>query len=385
MPVNTLAGGRKATHCFLLLALIAGALVVLGFADAFAQNPFGAPRPPAAPPPPDGPVAWILAKQAEFYRMLSGTIRSAKTDGSAVWLLLGISFAYGIFHAAGPGHGKAVISSYLVANDETWKRGVTLSFASAFLQALVAVLLVGIARLVFDATSATMKQAVDWIEIVSYALIAAIGARLLWVKGRAFLREWAALRAPKSVGAAATHAHDHHRHEHQHHHDHHHHGHDHAHHDHAHHDHGHDHHDHDDHSGHSHGPTPDQLAGPGGWKRGLTAIVAVGLRPCSGAILVLVFALAQGIFWAGIAATFVMGLGTAITVAAIATLTVTATAFAARLAATSNRLRRARTESHRGRGVHRGVAVRGRAARRLHGKRAAHRRVTALPFTQTAA
>ena len=64
------------------------------------------------------------------------------------------------------------------------------------------------------------------------------------------------------------------------------------------------------------------------------AIVAVGLRPCSGAILVLVFALAQGIFWAGIAATFVMGLGTAITVAAIATLTVTATGFAARLAAT---------------------------------------------------
>ena len=62
--------------------------------------------------------------------------------------------------------------------------------------------------------------------------------------------------------------------------------------------------------------------------------MAVGLRPCSGAILVLVFALAQGIFWAGIAATFVMGLGTAITVAAIATLTVTATAFAARLAAT---------------------------------------------------
>ena len=66
--------------------------------------------------------------------------------------------------------------------------------------------------------------------------------------------------------------------------------------------------------------------GPGGWKRGLSAIVAVGLRPCSGAILVLVFALAQGLFWAGVAATFVMGLGTAITVAAIATLAVGATA-----------------------------------------------------------
>jgi nickel/cobalt exporter len=325
MPVRSLAGGRKGTR-LILLALIAGALVVFGAADAFAQ--FGAPRPATPPAGAEGIGGWLLAKQAEFYRMLSGTIRAARTDGSAVWLLMGISFLYGVFHAAGPGHGKAVISSYLVANDETWKRGVTLSFASALLQALVAVAVVGIAAALLGATAGTMNRAVWWIEIVSYALIALMGARLLWVKGKGFLHEWAALRAPKSVGAAATPAHHHHDHGHGHHH----HGHDH-HHDHAH-DHDHDHHDHDDHSGHSHGPTPDQLAGPGGWKRGLTAIVAVGLRPCSGAILVLVFALAQGIFWAGVAATFVMGLGTAITVAAIATLTVTATAFAARVAAT---------------------------------------------------
>jgi nickel/cobalt exporter len=316
---------RKAIVWCLLLAACA-LLLALG-TDAFAQ--FGVPR-PQAPPAPDGIAGWLLAKQAEFYRMLSGTIRSAKTDGSAVWLLMGISFAYGVFHAAGPGHGKAVISSYLVANEETWKRGVTLSFASALLQALVAVAVVGIAAALLGATAGTMNRAVWWIEIVSYALIALMGARLLWVKGRGFLREWAAMRAPKSVGAAATAAPAHHHHDHGHHH--HDHDHDHAHdHHHHHHDDGHD---HDDHSGHSHGPTPDQLAGPGGWKRGLTAIVAVGLRPCSGAILVLVFALAQGIFWAGVAATLVMGLGTAITVAAIATLTVTATAFAARLAAT---------------------------------------------------
>ena len=74
--------------------------------------------------------------------------------------------------------------------------------------------------------------------------------------------------------------------------------------------------------GHAHGPEPQELAGPGGWRRGLSAIVAVGLRPCSGAIIVLVFALAQGLFWAGIASTFVMGLGTAITVGTIATLAV---------------------------------------------------------------
>ena len=83
-----------------------------------------------------------------------------------------------------------------------------------------------------------------------------------------------------------------------------------------------------------HGPVPQDLAGPGGWQRGLAAIFAVGLRPCSGAILVLVFALAQGLFWAGVASTFVMGIGTAITVAVIATLAVGARGVAAKLAGT---------------------------------------------------
>ena len=130
------------------------------------------------------------------------------------------------------------------------------------------------------------------------------------------------------VGAAVTPPHDH-KHD-DHHHDHKHdhgtiitmrHDHDHGHH----HDHDHHHHHGDEHAsawGHAHGPEPQDLAGPGGWRRGLSAIVAVGLRPCSGAILVLVFALAQGMLWAGVAATFVMGLGTAITVAAIATIAV---------------------------------------------------------------
>jgi len=102
---------------------------------------------------------------------------------------------------------------------------------------------------------------------------------------------------------------------------------------------GHHGHDHDDEEsvlpwGHAHGPEPEKLAGPGGWRRGLSAIVAVGLRPCSGAIIVLVFALAQGLFWAGVASTFVMAIGTAITVAAIATLAVGARAVAKRFAAT---------------------------------------------------
>lgn len=313
---------------------------------SFAQgNPFGAPR--NAPPPPDGVVGWMLAKQSEFYRGLSGSIRAAKVDGSAVWSLFGLSFAYGVFHAAGPGHGKAVISSYVVANGETWRRGVALSFASALLQALVAVVIVGIAAVLLGATRRAMDGTVWWIEVVSYGLIAFLGARLLWVKGRAFLNAVAKYRAGEAGAAdVAAHHHDHAAHDHAGH-DHADHKHDHSHkHDHGpacshhtHHDHGpgcsHDHHDHDDHAsawGHAHGPEPEELAGPGGWKRGLSAIVAVGLRPCSGAILVLVFALAQGLFWAGVGATFIMGLGTAITVAVIATIAVAARGVAKKFA-----------------------------------------------------
>lgn len=290
---------------------------------ALAQNPFGAPR--AAPDQQaGGVVGWILAKQSEFYRAMSSTIRAAKNDGSAVWTLLGISFAYGIFHAAGPGHGKAVISSYLVANEETARRGIVLSFASALAQALVAVVIVGIGAWLLNVTAKTMCGAGRVIEIASYGLIAAFGARLVWVKGGGFFR---ALSASHTSGPQLAMAHHHHGDGPAHHHAH---LADHDHHADGHH---HDHHRHGDHCGHSHGPQPGELAGPGGWKRGLAAVAAVGIRPCSGAILVLVFALAQGLFWAGVAATFVMGLGTAITVAAIATLAVSAKGVARRLAA----------------------------------------------------
>ncbi len=326
-------------------ALAALACIVIADASvhaAFAQNPFGAPKGAVPDSQVGGIIGWLLTKQSEFYRAISTTIRAAKSDGSAVWTLLGISFLYGIFHAAGPGHGKAVISSYLVANEETAKRGIALSFVSALMQALVAVLIVGIGAWLLNVTARTMCSTERVIEIASYGLIALFGARLVWVKGRGFFR---ALRpslgsvGPQlAVAHASAHAHSHshdHGHDHHHHHDHSHaHAHAHAHtahaeaHAHAH----HDHHVHDEHCGHSHGPTPDQLAGPGGWARGLSAVLTVGIRPCSGAILVLVFALAQGLFWAGIAATFVMGLGTAITVATIAVIAVSAKGLAARLA-----------------------------------------------------
>jgi nickel/cobalt exporter len=324
-----------------LITLVAVLVLVVGpLATALAQvSPLDAMR----QPPATGIVGFILAKQSLFYHELSGLIRTAKTDGSALWGLMGVSFIYGVFHAAGPGHGKAVISSYLLANEETWRRGIALSFASALLQAVTAVTLVAIVAILIGATAKMMGDTVRVIELVSYALIVLVGARLLWVKGRAFVHTRQAVRA-EHASASANHAHerraqaDHARC---------------AHHDHAHnrqtphaeqhehhHPHAHSHdHDHDEEGsvlpwGHAHGPEPEELAGPGGWRRGLSAIVAVGLRPCSGAIIVLVFALAQGLFWAGVASTLVMGVGTAITVAAIATLAVGAKTLAKRFATT---------------------------------------------------
>jgi len=319
-----MTSGRRSTlaHCALFVVCL---LLVFAAVDAALAQPFGISR--SAVPPQFGPFAgWILAKQAEFYRMLSGSIRAAKADGTAAWGLMGISFAYGVFHAAGPGHGKAVISSYLVANNETWRRGIALSFASAILQAFTAIAIVGIAAVLLGATAHVMGNAVRAIEMVSYGLIILIGLRLLWVKGRAF---WHLLRPQRQKHHEHAHDHAHHGHDH-----------DHGHvHNHAHghlHNHGHAHdHDHDDEAhawGHAHAPEPSELKGPHWLRRGLSAIVAVGLRPCSGAIIVLVFALAQGLFWIGVASTFVMGLGTAITVAAVATLAVAARGFAGRLA-----------------------------------------------------
>jgi nickel/cobalt transporter (NicO) family protein len=330
----------------LLTILAALLLTTAALASAWAQfGGFGGLR----PPPSTGIAGWILARQAFFYRALAAMLHAAKTTGSAYWGLMGISFIYGIFHAAGPGHGKAVISSYLVANEETWRRGITLSFASALLQSFSAIGIVVVAAVLIGATAKIMGDAVRGIETVCYAFIIVVGARLLWVKGKSFL---AILRKVRPAGeptkeAAGVAAHGHQFHSHDC-------GkgpcadHDPSHREHSHeyadrkpaHDHGQQHaHNHDDDDeesvlpwGHAHGPEPEELAGPGGWRRGLSAIVAVGLRPCSGAIIVLVFALAQGLFWAGVASTFVMGLGTAITVSSIATLAVGAKSVAKRFA-----------------------------------------------------
>lgn len=308
MQVSSLQKSSSVFRIAFALLFAAGTLALL-VEPSLAQNPFG-----QRTPPPSGFMGWLLAQQSAFYQQMAGAIKAAKADGSALWTLVGISFLYGVFHAAGPGHGKAVISSYLIADNATWKRGALLAIISALVQALVAIAVVGIAAVLLGATARTMSSAVRWIEIAAYSLIIAFGLYLLWKKGRSFLAAW----------RGTPDAHDHH---HDHGHAHHDRGHDHKH-GHAH-DHGH-HHDHD-HHGHSHGPEPAELKGQDWFKRGMIAAVAAGMRPCSGAILVLVFALAQGIFFSGVAATFAMAAGVAITVTTIAVLAVFGKSLALRL------------------------------------------------------
>lgn len=335
MPVRTPFRVRASHQLAALAVIVTAAFVLIDLIEnAWAQSsPFGIPRPGNAPSvPAAGIVGWLFAKQAEFYRQFTGLIRSAKTDGSAVWDLFGVSFLYGIFHAAGPGHGKAVIASYMVANRETWMRGIVLSLASALLQAFVAVAVVGVAAALLNVRASTMNGTVNVIETVGYVLIIVIGLRLLWVKGRSFLNLRPARHPVSEVGAAMTpkrddHGHasppaDHvasHRHDHFHH--------------------AHDHSNHNEACGcgHTHGPQLEEIAGAGGWTRGLATIIATGLRPCSGALLVLVFAMAQGLFWLGAGSALVMGLGTFLTVATIATIAVMARATANRLATASSR------------------------------------------------
>jgi nickel/cobalt exporter len=322
-------------------ALAAGATVFLGSSGAAlaVRTPFGIATPDSSGAAFSGPLGglfvWVALRQSEFYRALTTALQSLKHSGHAFWLLAGVSFLYGIFHAVGPGHGKSVITSYLLVTRQTARRGIVISFAAGLMQAVTAIVVVLGAAVILKATAIGMTQTTDWFLIFSYALVAAIGAWLLWSKLTG--------RGHHHHGHASDHAgQDHHDHDHT----------GHAHTNHRH-DHGHgDHavaamqpagapalaahaHAHDDEEascGHSHAPDPSLLAKPLTLRRAWAAILAVGIRPCTGAIIVLVFALSQGLLLAGVASVLVMALGTSITVSTLAMLAVSVKDVALRFA-----------------------------------------------------
>ncbi len=272
-----------------------------------------------------GFFAWINMEQQGFYRLMTNALKGMRENPWQLWSLVGLSFTYGVLHAAGPGHGKAVISSYMIANETELKRGVLLSFLSSLLQGVVAILLIGAVYLILRGTSISMTSATRWLEIASYALIAAFGGWLLLRKLRSMLRPvaLASVAGGGHVQLADDHHHDHHDH-HDHHHSH--------------------HHDHHGHShgpgevcsscGHAHAPDPSMLKGDRfALREAWSAVIAVGLRPCSGALIVLSFALLNGLYLGGVLSVFAMSIGTAITVSILATMAVTAKGVALRYAA----------------------------------------------------
>ena len=134
------------------------------------RNPFGVGVREAAPSA-GGLGGFILALQGQFYRTLQAGVAALKENGAAIWSLLAVGFAYGVFHAAGPGHGKAVIAAYIVSDQRALAKAVGMSLAAALVQAIVAVALVSIVAALLRASGATMSEVTNTVEIVSFGAV----------------------------------------------------------------------------------------------------------------------------------------------------------------------------------------------------------------------
>lgn len=241
-------------------------------------------------------VAWVFAQQRALHRELTQVLRAleAAADAQAALWLIAASFVYGVLHAAGPGHGKAVLSAYLLTHPSRVGRGAALGVAASLLQGVTAIVLVYGLIWLAGWRAAETAQAVSWSERLSYALLAGMGAWLCLRAARALAAQFR--RRPAPAGHA-------------------------------------EHHHHGCGCGCAHAPSAEQIADSGGVRAALGLALSIGLRPCSGAVLVLVFAYSLKIAWAGMIAAMAMATGTALTVAALALLAVKARDLAAGLAA----------------------------------------------------
>jgi ABC-type nickel/cobalt efflux system permease component RcnA len=331
----------------LLLALT---LMAAFTTAAGAQSPFGrgAPTAPASPearPAETKPADLTLLDrwygtlrrwQSELTRSLATEVRAYKENGSLapVLGLLLVSFLYGVAHAAGPGHGKMATAAFFGANRAAAAQGITMSALIGFIQALSAIVFVGAFALLFKLSQTETVRSVLYVEAVSYALIAGVGLWIAW--GGLIGRGCTHNHGPALAPAGHAHGHDHgHA---QHHHDHH----------------GHAHHRHE----HA-APAPANAS----FASMLPVALASGIRPCTGAILVLLFTLSQGIFEIGVLATFVMSLGTFIVVAAIGLIAIYARRAASRAGGRNERLANA---AQRAIGLVGGLVVFGFGALFLH-------------------
>ncbi|GAA6212237.1 nickel/cobalt transporter [Hyphomicrobiales bacterium 4NK60-0047b] len=239
---------------------------------------------------------WVYQKQVVLSNTLTGYLQQFKktNDYTFAVMMIGLSFLYGLVHAAGPGHGKVVVSSYIMANNQTMRRGIFLSFLSSLVQGTVAVSLVAIPALIFSASGSTIKKLGLQFTQVSYVLIILLGIYLLY---SLLSKKWKAYTA-QSHKLTHDHSHSHaHNHDHRH---------------------GHSHdHDEDCGCGHSHIPSAEEVQGKWDLAKIVSLVLSVGLRPCTGALYVLALALIKDVFWIGVISVYAMALGTAITISLV--------------------------------------------------------------------
>ncbi len=279
---------------------------------AQAGAPAAAPAPLSdAPTQTDRPglfaraVVAVIDQQRQFHRRLAASLEAVRSEGAAAagWTLIVTSFLYGMFHAAGPGHGKAVLTAYLATHRERFRCGILLAAAASAVQGLVAILLVfGLTWMAGWAARDT-QSAVRWAEQLSFALVAVLGGYLAWRAGDA-LRRTLVRNGPPRHEHGHSHVHgacDH------------------------------------GHCSHAHFPTPDRLDNTHDLKAMAGVVLSVGIRPCSGAVLVLAVANLFAIPWMGVAAVFAMSAGTALAVATLALLVLSARRLAAALIVSDSR------------------------------------------------
>ncbi len=221
---------------------------------------------------------WAASWQREFQNALAGGLRALRAkEPGAVAALLGLCFAYGFFHALGPGHGKFLIGGYGVSHEVPLLRLSVISLLSSVGQAVTAILLVVTGLFVMGWTRSQMTGAAETIMLpISAAAIGLIG---IWLAFRGLRRLWRMRADPAGAAHDAAHGA----------------------------------HDHACHSGcgHRHGPSVDEVRRAGGLRDALALIGGIAIRPCSGAILLLVLTWHMGILSAGIFGTLAMSLGTA--------------------------------------------------------------------------
>ena len=240
----------------------------------------------------DRSVAYVRLKQREIQRGLAEAIKTLRQERSlaAAWSLIALSFFYGVFHALGPGHGKAVISTYLLSQRSDLRKGLALSWGGSLLQGVTAIVLVYGAVALIGWTQRDARNAVGTLESVSFALIALVGLGLLLRSLLSLARSWQRPAAEKAGVAEGSHC------------------------------------------GHNHGPSVEQLRTTSGLRGTISVIVSIGIRPCSGAVLVLLIAQVLALHLAGLAAVLAMSVGTALTVSIMAVVAVYMRQFSTRLA-----------------------------------------------------